>query len=208
MLADGIGGIARTVITLAPGTYRIVPITEPNGAQSAASPFGVEILVNDEPFRILPMQPHTWVPTAYLSQQGEELAASGLRPGSRATMDGEATLASLRGGVVVIVAPTRPSGGGNGEFVIEFNPAPGETSYLAGLFIEPAEGPSSLWLTPRARRMLLSSDERLALEGELLAALADLLASIATAAGPETPRPSFLAIPEFVAPPTVVVSAS
>ncbi|MFO1190213.1 MAG: hypothetical protein U1E97_11695 [Alphaproteobacteria bacterium] len=208
MLLDGISGIARLAITLAPGSYRIVPITEPNGASSAESPLGLQILVNDEIFPVLPMRPDQWVQTAYLSQQGEDFATSGIRPGSRAATRGGATLSTMRGGITVIEAATRPGAGGLGEIVLEFRSAAGALPYLAGLFIESSDGPSSLWLSPRARATLLSADERLALEGELLAALADLLSGIATAAGPAAPPPPFLTIPEFVAPPAVVVSAS
>lgn len=208
MLSDGIAGISRIVLNLPPGGYRILPITESNNAPSAESPFGREIVVNDEAFGVLPMWPNEWVPSAYLSENGKDFVESGMRPGSGATTANGASLSTMRGGIVVIETVTRAAQGGTGEIVLEFRQAMGTLPFLAGLFVEPSDGPSSLWLTPRARSMLLSADERLSLEAELMAALADLLSSIATAAGPETPPPFFLAIPEFVSPPTVVVSAS
>jgi len=209
MLTDGISGITRITARLPTGTYRLLLISEPDGgAQAGASPFGLEVRVNDEPFPVLPMQSQEWIQTAYLSSPDDGFAESGFRPGGRGTTRTGAALAATRGGALVIEAATRPGPTGDGELVIEIIPGPDAPPYLVGLFTESTDGPSNFSTASRGQRMLLSGDERLALEGELLAALADLLAGIATAAGPGAPPPAFLTVPEFVTPPTTVVSAS
>ena len=189
MPADGIAGIRRIAFEVPggdPGPYRILLATRELGEKQASNAFfGAELRVNGVPGVVRGQEPSEWVDLALLTNDGGTFVRSRAEdngPFRIGEFDASqlAQFGSQGGGAVLIETYAV-----DGRIEIEL-PGPGPT-YLTGMLAERSDRPSMLVLSPAARAMLLPLDQRLALEAEIQALVAQLLAEIAPAAGPNTP---------------------
>jgi hypothetical protein len=139
--------------------------------------------------------PSQWLDLALLTNEGGAFARTGAGETDpfRTSEFGPAQLGELprQGGGALLIETYAV----DGRIEIEL-PGPGLT-YLTGMLAERSDQPSALVLSAAARAMLLPLELRLALEAEIQALAAQLLAEIAPAAGPtlplfELPPPVFL----------------
>ena len=104
-----------------------------------------------------------------------------------------------QGGAIVLTATAR-----GGKLIIELKGFRGSRSYLTGLMVEPAAATSDLVLSREAADALAPVELRLALEENILASAASVLADIDPADG----DPELVELPEPILDPEENASAS
>jgi hypothetical protein len=188
--ASGIAGIEKISLRLAPGDYRVVLLTQNLGdPELVRRPFGRSLRVNGVPVIVAGSDPSRWIPGAVLSNRAAALA-EGVRsvggyPTGRLAPHANTMVGRHQAGGLVIEARAP-----QGRITIELAEFGRGRSYLTALVAEPANRPSSILLSPEARRTIISQDVRLALEAQVLAAAARLVEQISPADGRQ-PKPEF-----------------
>lgn len=212
MLNDGITGVERIEADVPDGDYRIMMFTQNLGDRSLmASPFGSEVVVNGTSQSVGQPDPDQWIDTAILSNRGAQAtnaqATAGDAPASTSggfisgdlnNVDPE-LFTRQQGGAMIIPATAR-----GGKLIIELRGAGNSSSYLTGLIVEPASETSDLILSREAARSMVPPELRLALEENILAAAADVLAGVDPAAG----DPELVELPEPILDPEENASIS
>jgi hypothetical protein len=204
MQSDGIFGTQSINIPLPnadPGPYRIIMATRdmPDVSQPNAY-FGRELLINGAPALLRANTPPEWLSLAMLTSDRTGLSDAATASGDTIRVvnfsaDDVAMANRQRGGVVVTEAYAV-----DGVITIALrSTAP---TYLTGLLLERADTLSNIVLSPEARLTVLSIEQRLALEAEIMALAAALLEEIATAAGPPTELPDPLFRPDITVSPS------
>lgn len=185
LLSDGLVRILRVTVPvpLANGTYRIIPmsrnLSDPNQVHR---PFGREVRINGVVYRIGQPRPQEWLDQAMLANGGFESAAvSGGPDGFRVRRfgdDARRMIARQQGAALILEGIAE-----NGVLEIEFVTSGRQPIYLTGLLVEPINRLSNLIVSPLAANGIIPLNLRTALEQEILAAAASVLADIATAEG-------------------------
>jgi hypothetical protein len=186
--ASGIRGIRQIKVPYPDGPVRIMLLTDAyNDAAVDDQPFGAEVVANGTSVRVSRTAPSDWLPNAYLTNAGPYMddAYNGNRQ-----LQG---IGNQSGGVLIVNAVVT-----NGVLNIDLKPVPGKSTYLTGMIVEPVRGESVLYGTGEARDVLRiaangrgagAAGDRLAetlkrAEAQIQSAVANLLSTIATAAGP------------------------
>jgi len=208
LLNDGIVGVERIEANVPDGNYRIILMTQNLGDQQLMSnPFGSKIAVNGNVLNINQPSPDDWVEDAVLSNRGLQNISDQRPPGGT----GEGFISGnldkfnpggfrrQQGGAIIIQAAAR-----DGKLIIELGGFNNARSYLTGLMVEPAEETSDLVLSREAAESLVPPQLRLALEENILAAAADVLADIDPAQG----DPELVELPEPILDPEELASTS
>lgn len=209
LLNDGIAGVERIEADLPDGEYRIILMTQNLGdRQLMSNPFGQEVVVNGTSLTVTQPDPDQWLRDAVLSNRGlQDIAARPGAPGSPAAGFGVADLGAFdpglfqrqQGGAIIVTATAR-----GGKLIIELKGFQNARSYLTGLLVEPAQQTSELILSQQATQALAPPELRLALEENILAAAADVLADIDPAEG----DPELVELPEPILDPEELASTS
>jgi len=206
LLNDGITGIQRIEVDLPDGEYRVILMTQDLGDRSLiANPFGTEIAVNGVGQSLAQPSPDFWVPGGLLTNNGGSslLSQASAGPGSFLTGDlapqDISAIQRQQGGALVINAVVR-----NGKLIIELDGFQNAQSYLTGLIVEPVAETSELVLSREASRTQRAPELRLALEEEILAAAAEVLADLDPAEG----DPELVELPEPILDPEELASTS
>ena len=209
LLNDGIAGVERIEADLPDGEYRIILMTQNLGDRRLMSnPFGSEVVVNGTSLNVSQPDPDQWLQNAVLSNRGlQDVAGRVPQPGSPGAGFGVSNLDSFDpalfrrqfGGAIIVTATAR-----GGKLIIELKGFRNARSYLTGLMIEPVEQTSELLLSEEAVQALVPSELRLALEENILAAAADVLADLDPAAG----DPELVELPEPILDPEELASTS
>ncbi|MGB0630970.1 MAG: hypothetical protein ACPGRZ_09765 [Alphaproteobacteria bacterium] len=206
LLNDGITGIQRIEVNLPDGEYRVILMTQDLGDRSLiANPFGTEIAVNGVGQSIGQPSPDFWVPGGLLTNNGASslLSQASAGPGDFLTgvlaPQDAGAIQRQQGGALIINAVVR-----NGKLIVELDGFQNAQSYLTGLIVEPVAETSELVLSEEASRTLRAPELRLALEEEILAAAAEVLADIDPAEG----DPELVELPEPILDPEELASTS
>lgn len=208
LLNDGIVGVERIEANVPDGEYRIILMTQNLGdRQLMSNPFGSEIVVNGNALTVNQPTTDDWVKDAVLSNRGVQTISNPLAPGAGAngfiagSLDNfnPATVQQQQGGAIILNAVAR-----GGKLIIELKGFNNARSYLTGLMVEPAETTSDLVLSREAVETLVPPQLRLALEENILAAAADVLADIDPAQG----DPELVELPEPILDPEELASTS
>ncbi len=191
LLGGGITGIERIEIDVPEGEYRIILMTQDLGDRSLmSSPFGQEVVVNGSAQSLGQSAAAGWLDQALLSNRGTQVIRTQGAPGGVGSslrggfLSGDFTnvdqslFQQQQGGALIVPAVAR-----GGKLIIELRGGQGAASYLTGLMIEPASETSDLLLSREAKGALVPPELRLALEENILAAAAGVLADIDPAAG-------------------------
>lgn len=186
--ASGIRGIRQIKVPYPDGPVRIMLLTDAyNDAAVDDQPFGAEVVANGTSVRVSRTAPSDWLPNAYLTNAGPYMDDS--YNGNRQLQG----VGNQTGGVLIVNAVVT-----NGVLNIDLKPVPGKSTYLTGMIVEPVRGESVLYGQGEARDVLRiaasgrgagASGDRLAetlkrAEAQIQSAVANLLSTIATAAGP------------------------
>lgn len=186
--ATGIRGIRQIKVPYPDGPVRIMLMTDAyNDAAVDDQPFGAEVVANGTSVRVSRTAPSDWLPNAYLTNAGPYMDEN--YRGDR-QIEG---IGNQSGGVLIINAVVT-----NGVLSIDLKPVPGKSTYLTGMVVEPVRAESVLYGRGEARDVLRiaangqgagSRGDRLAetlkrAEAQIQSAVANLLSTIATAAGP------------------------
>jgi hypothetical protein len=188
LMSTGVRGVRTIRMPFRDGPIRIMLMTDAyNDAAVDDQPFGAEIEINGTVVRVSRTDPSEWMPQAYLTQAGAYMDEK-----QRADRD-VTGVGNTSGGVLIINAVVA-----NGQLSINLKPAFGKSTYLTGLIAEPVTTDSVLLGRGDARDLLqmqamgrgagangaqLAEKLKLA-EAEIQSAVANLLSTIATAAGP------------------------
>lgn len=211
LLNDGIVGVERIEANVPDGEYRIILMTQNLGdRQLMSNPFGSEIVVNGNALTVNQPSPDDWVKDAVLSNRGLQNISSPIPPGAAGgaangfiagNLDNfnPAAIQQQQGGAIIVNAVAR-----GGKLIIELKGFANARSYLTGLMVEPAEVVSDLVLSREAVETLVPPQLRLALEENILAAAADVLADIDPAQG----DPELVELPEPILDPEELASTS
>lgn len=209
LLSDGIAGVERIEANVPDGEYRIILMTQNLGdGKLMSNPFGSEIVVNGNAQSVTQPSPDDWEGDAVLSNRGAQNISGQVPPGGAAkgfiagNLDNfdPPALQRQQGGAIIITATAR-----GGKLIIELKGFGGDArSYLTGLMVEPAEETSDLVLSREAVAALAPPELRLALEENILAAAADVLADVDPAQG----DPELVELPEPILDPEELASAS
>lgn len=208
LLNDGIVGVERIEANVPDGEYRIILMTQNLGdRQLMSNPFGSEIVVNGNALTVNQPSADDWVKDAVLSNRGVQNISNPLPPGGAANgfiagnLDNfnPAAVQQQQGGAIILNAVAR-----GGKLIIELKGFNNARSYLTGLMVEPAETTSDLVLSREAAETLVPPQLRLALEENILAAAADVLADIDPAQG----DPELVELPEPILDPEEIASTS
>ena len=213
LLSDGIKGVERIETDLPDGDYRVILLTQNLGDRALmANPFGTEVIVNGSAQPVAQPSPDQWVRDALFSNRGLRAINAQATPadtpgaaGSRGFLSGalnavdKQVFERQQGGAIIIPATAR-----GGKLIIELRGFRGARSYLTGLMIEPANEISDLILSREAADSIIPPELRLALEENILAAAASVLADIDPAAG----DPELVELPEPILDPEENASTS
>lgn len=207
-LNDGIAGVERIEANVPDGEYRIILMTQNLGdSKLMGNPFGSQIVVNGSALSINQPSPEDWVGDAVFSNRGlqntagqtaQGLGANGFISGDLGNFD-PALLQRQQGGAIIIQAVAR-----GGKLIIELQGFQNARSYLTGLMVEPVAETSDLILSREAVEALAPPELRLALEENILAAAADVLADIDPAQG----DPELVELPEPILDPEELASTA
>jgi hypothetical protein len=190
LLGGGISGIERIEVDVPDGEYRVILMTQDLGDQSLmVNPFGQEVIVNGSAVSLGSVPAGDWVGESILSNRGSQMIQTQGAPGApgnafgRGFLSGDLTgvgqtVQQQQGGALIMPAVAR-----GGKLIIELRGGQSAASYLTGLMVEPANETSDLVLNREAERALVPPELRLALEENILAAAASVLADIDPAAG-------------------------
>lgn len=208
LLNDGIAGVERIEANVPDGEYRIILMTQNLGDNKLmGNPFGSQIVVNGAALSINQPSPEDWVGDAVFSNRGlqntagqtaQGLGANGFITGDIGNID-PGLLQRQQGGAIIIQAVAR-----GGKLIIELQGFQNARSYLTGLMVEPVAETSDLILSREAVEALAPPELRLALEENILAAAADVLADIDPAQG----DPELVELPEPILDPEELASTS
>ena len=184
--ASGIVGVERITLQVPPGDYRIVLVTQHLGdPRLMDAPFGRQMRINGVPVLVARPDPSQWLDGAVLSQRGMALtggsgqAIGGFLAGELAD-EAARLIASQQGGAMVIEVRAP-----DGRIALQMSGFGNARSYITGVLVEPAARLSNVVLRAAARNAVIPLDLRLALEAELLAAAAEVMEQVETAAGPD-----------------------
>lgn len=208
LLNDGIAGVERIEANVPDGEYRIILMTQNLGDNKLmGNPFGSQIVVNGAALSINQPSPEDWVGDAVFSNRGlqntagqtaQGLGANGFITGDLGNFD-PGLLQRQQGGAIIIQAVAR-----GGKLIIELQGFQNARSYLTGLMVEPVAETSDLILSREAVEALAPPELRLALEENILAAAADVLADIDPAQG----DPELVELPEPILDPEELASTA
>ena len=184
LLSDGLSGISKIEVNVPNGRYRIVLMTQNlNDRALSQYSFGQVVLINGVPTQIGGNDPGSWLPEAMLSNADITQASGG--PGNAGgfldgDLPGRASSLFLRqqGGAIILEGVAS-----GGKLTIELRGFGGAKSYMTGLIIEPLEQVSSVRLSETARRSVVPTDTRVALESQILEAAASAVEGIVPAEG-------------------------
>ena len=184
LLSDGLAGISKIEVTVPNGRYRIILMTQNlNDRALSRYAFGQVVLINGVPIQIGQSDPETWLPDAMLSNPEITQVSGG--PGGAGgslsgTLQGRASALFLRqqGGAIILEGVAT-----GGKLTIELRGFGGAKSYMTGLIVEPLEQVSSILLSETARRSVVPTDVRVALESQILEAAASAVEGIVPAEG-------------------------
>lgn len=208
LLNDGIAGVERIEVDLPDGEYRIILMTQNLGDNKLmGNPFGSRIAVNGSALTVSQPSPDDWVRDAVFSNRGLQNTAgqTAQGPGADGFISGDlgqfdpGLFQRQQGGAMVIQAVVR-----GGKLIIELSGFANGRSYLTGLMVEPAAETSDLVLSREAREALAPPELRLALEENILASAADVLADIDPAQG----DPELVELPEPILDPEELASTA
>ena len=204
LLNDGLRGVQRIEVDLPDGEYRVILMTQDLGDRSLiANPFGTEISVNGVSQSLSQPSPDFWVPGGVFTNRGASSLLSQASTEGGSFLTGElgdtSAIQRQQGGALIINAVVR-----NGKLIVELDGFTNAQSYLTGLIVEPVAETSELVLSQEAARTLRPPQLRLALEEEILAAAAEVLADIDPAAG----DPELVELPEPILDPEELASTS
>ena len=173
LLSDGLINVTRISldVNVPDGTYRLILMTDNQGNQSFTNPLGKAVTVNGVRTNLLGAAPNDWLGNGSLGGSGDQ-AASAVGTGT--------------GGATVIYVEVV-----NGKLVIEFEAADNSNMLLTAIILEPADGPSVLFME---EVVFADGEEVLFAEAAINAAIGETLQEIASAAGPGAENN----IPEFV----------
>jgi len=181
LLSDGLAGIEQIRLPVQPGDYRIILLTQ-NLANPAVSklPFGREVRVNGVSSRVERAEFARW--------QYDAILADRPGPGGEGVVKlpgfGAELFARQQGGALVLEATATSD-----TLTIQLSDFAGARSYLTGLVVERLDRPSGISLSPLARRVVISLQQRLELETTVLEAAARCLEKIPPEAGPPDEPP-------------------
>lgn len=184
LLADGLAGISKIEVNVPNGRYRIVLMTQNlNDPTLSRYSFGQVVLINGVPMQIGGNDPESWLPEAMLSNPDiAEVSAGTGNGGSFLTGNSQGRASALflrqQGGAIILEGVAT-----GGELTIELRGFGGAKSYMTGLIVEPLEQVSSIWLSETARRSVVPTDVRVALESQILEAAASAVEGIVLAEG-------------------------
>lgn len=183
LLSDGLAGIEKITLSVAPGDYRVILITQ-NLADPAVSrlPFGRTVRINGIPTRIERSDFREWRYEAMLAGGRSRLPESGGHRSGELASDGAALFSRQQGGAVILEAKTSSD-----KLVIELADFAGARSYLTGLLVERLGRVSDVALSPPALGRIVPLSRRLELEAGLLEEAARAIEGIAPAIGRQTP---------------------
>tara|TARA_R110002072_G_scaffold10523_11_gene48902 strand:+ start:1554 stop:2732 length:1179 start_codon:yes stop_codon:yes gene_type:complete len=208
LLNDGIAGVERIEVDLPDGEYRVILMTQNLGDNRLmANPFGSRIAVNGAALTVNQPSPDDWVKDAVFSNRGLQNTAgqTAQGPGAKGFISGDlgkfdpARIQRQAGGAIIIQAVVR-----GGKLIIELGGFNNARSYLTGLMVEPAAETSDLVLSREAAETLAPPELRLALEENILAAAADVLADVDPAQG----DPELVELPEPILDPEELASTA
>lgn len=175
LLADGIVGMQSFVTPMENGVYRIVLLTDDISDESTLlSPLGGRIIVNGKVIELGDHPSSNWMREAVLRNPDVPLEVS------EAGVNGVPFSAQHGGALIIEVEIT------NGRLEIEMQQsAPGRFSYLVGAIATPITRDDVVGRYFDASDMVLDIDQLLDLEAEIEDALAEIVETIAPAAGPQ-----------------------
>ncbi|CAN0232801.1 unnamed protein product, partial [Discosporangium mesarthrocarpum] len=208
LLNDGIAGVERIEVDMPDGEYRIILMTQNLGDNKLMrNPFGSQIVVNGSALSVNQPSPDAWVRDAVFSNRGLQNTAgqTAQAPGASGFLSGDlgefdpGLFQRQQGGAIIIQAVAR-----DGKLIIELSGFQNARSYLTGLMVEPAAETSDLILSREAVEALAPPELRLALEENILAAAADVLADIDPAQG----DPELVELPEPILDPEELASTA
>lgn len=208
LLNDGIAGVERIEVDMPDGEYRIILMTQNLGDNNLMrNPFGSQISVNGTALSVNQPSPDDWVRDAVFSNRGLQNTAgqTAQAPGAGGFLSGDlgafdpGLFQRQQGGAIIIQAVAR-----GGKLIIELSGFENARSYLTGLMVEPAAETSDLILSREAQESLVPPELRLALEENILAAAADVLADIDPAQG----DPELVELPEPILDPEELASTA
>lgn len=208
LLNDGIAGVERIEASVPDGEYRIILMTQNLGdSKLMGNPFGSQIVVNGSALTVNQPSPDDWVRDAVFSNRGLQSAAGQTAQGPDANGFVSGDLGAFdpslfqrqQGGAIIIQAVAR-----GGKLIIELQGFQNARSYVTGLMVEPAAETSDLILSREAIDALAPPELRLALEENILAAAADVLADIDPAQG----DPELVELPEPILDPEELASTA
>lgn len=204
--SDGVRGVRSFRVQAPNGPVRIVLLTDNfSNDDSSGRPFGEEVSVNGSSVRVGRTEPDAWIPGLSLTSPGDYVGSD--------TTKTVQNFGNNTTGAIVINANVV-----NGVIQIDFRLAPGKTTYLTGMIVEPATGQSVMYGQGEAKRALdLYGQGRgagsnlasrvLQAESQIQAAANNLLSTIATAAGPGA-LANLLNVPDPVVPPDETISSN
>tara|TARA_R110000787_G_scaffold8786_18_gene30169 strand:- start:3710 stop:4894 length:1185 start_codon:yes stop_codon:yes gene_type:complete len=184
LLADGLAGISKIEVNVPNGRYRIVLMTQNlNDKGLTQYAFGQVVLINGVPIQIGENDPESWLPEAMLSNPDiAEVSGGPGNGGSFLTGSSQGRASSLflrqQGGAIILEGVAT-----GGKLTIELRGFGGAKSYMTGLIVEPLEQVSSILLSETARRSVVPTDTRVALESQILEAAASAVEGIVPAEG-------------------------
>ena len=184
LLSDGLSGINKIEVNVPNGRYRIILMTQNlNDRTLSQYSFGQVVLINGVPIQIGGNDPESWLPEAMLSNPDITQVSGGAgNAGGSLTGASQGRAASLflrqQGGAIILEGVAS-----GGKLTIELRGFGGAKSYMTGLIIEPLEQVSSVLLSDRARRSVVPTDTRVALESQILEAAASAVEGIVPAEG-------------------------
>lgn len=208
LLNDGIAGVERIEVDMPDGEYRIILMTQNLGDNNLMrNPFGSQISVNGAALSVNQPSPDDWVRDAVFSNRGLQNTAgqTAQAPGTGGFLSGDlgafdpGLFQRQQGGAIIIQAVAR-----GGKLIIELSGFENARSYLTGLMVEPVAETSDLILSREAQESLVPPELRLALEENILAAAADVLADIDPAQG----DPELVELPEPILDPEELASTA
>jgi hypothetical protein len=206
VLQDGITGVERIEADVPDGDYRIILMTQNLGdSKLMANPFGSELVINGVSVPVAQPNPTNWVPGSVFSNSGaQNVGAQGGPAGLQGISSGDISrfdqdLSRQQGGAIILNAKAR-----GGKLIIELKGFQNASSYLTGLVVEPANQPSNLILSPQAVQVLTPVEVRLALEENILASAASVLAQV----NPDEGIPELVDLPDPILDPEENASTS
>jgi hypothetical protein len=166
LLSGGLLGVERVAVAVPDGDYEVLLLAAGTGDAAAGSPFGAAVTVNGRRHPLIAPAVEDWIGFGLLTRDPTAVASAS-REGA--------------GGAVRLLATVA-----DGVLAIDLDAAEGSPTYLAGIVLNPASAPTQFVLDPATAAYLADLAERVAAaEERIAAAIAALLAGVATAAGIE-----------------------